>query len=166
VGCSSGTEDCTGKWVDGGSEEKLGRENDLLQLEPITFFINSNLKQIEKGYARNGLTDLPENFMLLPFVEKQYFEFLKNNYGIDDPDPKVISAFNSIEKVNILGYNMVLKVPGNKSINSRSAEKPTCNCSSGSSGCTLKEIKKYGVVIGYQCEAGTCVTCNITIPQQ
>ena len=165
VGCSSCNRDCTGKWVDDGAEERITIPDNLPEVGTLNFFINTRNEGIKRGFAANDLGEVPDNFFSVPLVLEAYQKFLKENYQIEKLNSDELGKFNGLAKINLYGYNLMVKVPGN-SQHKRSEGQPSCNCSSGANGCTLKAIRALLKTVGYQCTAGSCTTCNMTIPQE
>jgi hypothetical protein len=175
VACSSCTEDCTGKWVDNNDLE-INENSGFINLEDGVSFIKTTTECtigpnansfFEIDEMRQGLNDFlnqnelslwdgtSDDFIMIPirvFGSPIVLKFHSDTPGL------LSNNINPSSDVN--NYVML------------SNDTPTCNCSSGASGCDYEEITYKPcswcpeVSIGHQCTAGDCVTCVMDLPEE
>jgi len=168
VGCSAcppgSTEPCTGSrgkslQKNGLSTHQIGNgyNGGLINLNyGISFVSNTSNKRVQKGKSPNF------NILIAyPKIKSEFDLFLKNIWNNKSPSLK-----DSKEVlVNVYGKVISLYIPIKMYKNSKdqfvSGSKISCNCSSGSSGCTLKPIKKGLFTVGHTCVAGSCTSCTM-----
>lgn len=171
VGCSAcpegSTAPCTGKRGKKTIEGKKssyshqigeGKNGGLINLGNGISFINFSSKRKKLG------ENLP-NFdvmIKLPKFKSEFDIFFDKIWNGALPNTK-----NSKEVlVDFYGQTISILIPIKTYNNSRAefvdGDKISCSCSSGSSGCTLKKIKKGLITVGHSCVAGSCTSCTMS----
>lgn len=170
VGCSAcpegSTASCTGKRGEKSFEISSsyshligdGKNGGLINLEDGINFINHTSK---RKVSNNNIP----SFDILtkhPQIESEFNEFFDNVWNNRLPNEK-----NSKEVlVNVYGQTISLLIPIETYQSSRElfvdGDDISCGCSSGSTGCTIKAIKKGFIVVGQSCIAGACTSCTMS----
>lgn len=170
VGCSSCNETCTGRYIPTEPEEEGSLMVGFIDLNQGVDFANTNDAELLSPINANLIYEVPE-------LNRVMDEFLVNN-NITYHDDTNNTSFKNIY-LNAFGKIISLKVnpkelDGIKEKNNTNVlfGTPTCSCDSGSGGCQLEEIKRKPcgvcppITVGYQCTAGECVTCGMTLPAE
>jgi len=166
VGCSAcpegSTDPCTGKrGLNSFQKNNLyshqigdGNNGGLINLESGISFITTKKKLNRYVPNLEVLTKHPK-------IKSEFDNFFNKIWKNKLPTKK-----NSKEVlVDVYGKTISLLIPIETYQSSKVqfiGGKISCNCSSGSSGCTLKAIKKGFVTVGHTCVAGSCNSCTMS----
>ena len=171
VGCSAcpegSTESCTGSRREETIEAEKssfkyqigdGNMGGLVNLENGINFIT------EFSKTKNSNKNAP-NFDILMKLPKFKSEF--NSFFDKLWTGKSLSNENSkAVLVDFYGNVISLQIPLENFKNStevlEEGDDISCSCSSGSSGCSLKEIKRGFITVGHSCVAGDCTSCTMS----
>lgn len=163
IGCNRceppSTETCEGKPCE--SDQIVGLEGGgfVNFNSGIKFINNKQADELEKLASPTI-----EVLMQIPEVNEKLEAFYRNVWKEEVPGE---GNYDEV-LVNLFGSVATFYVPKSDS-NEESrlkSEEISCNCTSGSTGCTLEEIKKFGTVIGHKCTAGSCTTCQMHYPEK
>lgn len=170
VGCSAcpegSTASCTGQRGDTNLGLKSayphqigdGKNGSLINLEGGINFINSTSK---RSVSNNNIPNI-DILRQHPKIEAEFNEFFDNIWNNRLPNEK-----NSKEVlVNVYGQTISLLIPAETYKSSAQTfidgDDISCSCSSGSTGCTKKPVKRGVLTVGQSCAAGACTSCTMS----
>lgn len=171
VGCSSCPENdpqsCTGKW--GADNEQIivpfADVDKALQGEKLVFVnFGVGINKVDNDSEVKELKPLPNYLLNIPEVQALYKEFIMREAQISSFNDELFSSDDRILQpvmVNFLGFGCYLNIPVKKENAKLETRDPNCSCSSGQSGCTLEEITKGFIHIGWKCTTGGCTSCTM-----
>lgn len=169
VGCSAcpegSSDSCTGNRGGKKIENKSsydhqigeGKNGALINLENGINFLSSSSRRVSKENTPDFQT-----MMEFPKINSEFENFFEKIWNGKSPNNR-----NSKEVlVDFYGQTISLLIPIETYNNSKSqfveSGNISCNCSSGSSGCTLNKIKKGIITVGHSCSAGSCTSCTMS----
>lgn len=171
VGCSAcpegSTEPCTGSRGEEAIEANKssfshqigdGYRGGLVNLENGINFITKSSKA--KNLNRNAPSF--DILMKLPKFKSEFNSFYDKLWTGISPNNENSKAV----LVDFYGTVISLQIPLKNFKNSteflEEGDDISCNCGSGSSGCSLKEIKRGFITVGHSCVAGDCKSCTMS----
>jgi hypothetical protein len=170
VGCSSCPEGSTATCVGQHGVPTVENRSDYSHL--IGDGNNGGLINVESGInfitnisKRSTLNENIPNFDILmrhPKIKTEFDKFFDKIWNDNLPNKD-----NSISVLmEVYGKTISILIPvetyQSSNIQFINGDAVTCNCSSGSTGCTLQNIKKGFIVVGQTCVAGSCESCTMS----
>jgi len=164
VGCTACPEGSSDECVGKHTKKKTIEDNFQIGDGTGGGFIN-----LDKGITFSQKSDIehqldaPDWDVLInhPIVNKKFDEFYRSYWPSGEPDVKNSKSI----VVNVFGANVKLFMPlqmDNRNVPVIEGDDVTCKCSSGSSGCTYKAVKKGIIKVGDSCVSGACTSCTMT----
>ena len=167
VGCSSCKDEkgkittgtCTGTHSEDDSERLIYDDSGFIDLNKgISIILNSEEMDDENFISIPTWKVMSQ----IPEVSSELTRFMTAMWG----ETEITTSNSKSAVVNFFGAKAVLSIPADAIVNGRiSSGTPSCSCDSGSSGCTLEEIRKFGVKVGYMCVRGGCTSCTMENPE-